>query len=103
MRRMWKMNDKLNKIVSRCKCGVYVSINPHRDQYLSVTDWLDDVIFSCNEDARDEITEETVHGMIVENTIIQIRFYPDTPIGFYRVFHYDLDTALDVALKILEG
>jgi len=35
--------------------------------------------------------------------IIEIQFYPDTPVGFHVVYHYDLDAALDEALTIIEG
>lgn len=36
------------------------------------------------------------------DTIIEIHFYPDTPVGFYKIFHYDLDMAIDEALLILK-
>lgn len=35
--------------------------------------------------------------MIETNTIVELQFYPDTPIGFYRVYYCDLDAALDEA------
>lgn len=55
--------DKLNKIIARCKCGFYLTINSHRDDY---------------------------------ETVEQSR-----PIGFYNIYHYDLDMAFDEILKIL--
>jgi hypothetical protein len=94
--------NKLYNLISQCKCGVYISVNPHRDQYQSVIDWFNDNVFYCDGDAKTEITEDVMHGMIVENTIIKIQFYPDTPIGFYRVFHYDLEIAIDAALACLD-
>lgn len=35
------------------------------------------------------------------NSIIDLHFYPDTPIAFYKVYHYDLEKAIDKALSIL--
>ena len=39
--------------------------------------------------------------MIETNTIIDLQFYPHTPVGSYQIYHYDLDKALDEALEIL--
>jgi len=36
------------------------------------------------------------------NNLVHIQFYPDTPIGFYNILHYDLDKALDLALEIID-
>ncbi len=46
-----------------------------------------------------EIEPEVRKAMIDKNIIIDLKFYPDTPIGSYSIYHYDLDMALDEALS----
>jgi hypothetical protein len=84
--------DKLKELLSRCKCGVFVTVNHHRDYYESVEQYMGDREIS-RVDAR------KVAEMIRADTIIKIQFYPHTPIGSYIVWHYDLDAALDEALQ----
>lgn len=38
--------------------------------------------------------------MIETNTIVEIQWYPDTPVGFYSLFHYDFNLAVEEALKM---
>jgi hypothetical protein len=49
------------------------------------------------------LSEEIANKMIEHNTIIDLQFYPNTPIGFYSIYHYDLEMALDEALEILKN
>jgi hypothetical protein len=49
-----------------------------------------------------EISEEIRKKMVETDTIVSIHFYPDTPISFFDIYHYDLDTCLDLALECLE-
>ena len=37
------------------------------------------------------------------NTVVEIQAYPDTPIGSYRVIHYDIDKAIDIMLICVNG
>lgn len=89
--------DKLKKLLARCKCGVHLTINDHRDIYKPAAEALDDLA-ACG---FDDIAPEVRQKMIETDTIIDLHFYPDTPVGFYKVLHYDLDAALDEALACL--
>ena len=82
--------NHLEELMSLCECGVYVYINAHRTYYESVADDLDDVI--------DEIDNDVWLKMVELDTIVNIDFYPDTPISFVSVYHYDLNSALLLAL-----
>lgn len=84
--------DKLNELLSRCKCGVHIDVNEHRDYYESVEEHVDYAA---------EIDPGTLSEMIKRDTVIRCQFYPDTPIGFYVVWHYDLDACLTACLAIL--
>lgn len=90
--------DKLKLLMSHCKCGVYLTVNEHRDYYQSAEVKLEEyAVRECPPD----ISDETRAGIVKTDTIIDLQFYPDTPIGFYHVIHYDLDIALDLALACI--
>jgi hypothetical protein len=40
--------------------------------------------------------------MIYLDNIVNVHFYPDNPIGFYDIYHYDLDSAIQLALDLFE-
>ena len=88
--------NKLEKIIKRCKCGVYITINQHRDFYENIQNYIEDY---TNEDDRDNIEKEVMDNIINLDTFITLQFYPDTPNGFYLIHHYDLNKAIDMALE----
>jgi len=87
------MSDKLELLMSLCKCSVTVEINRHKDFYESVA------LYLSERDNVQDITKDVFDKMINTDTVVEIHFYPDTPIGFYEVFHWDLNSALNEALK----
>jgi len=90
--------NKLKDLLSRCKCGVFLSVNEQRDYYLTAEQQLDDWLgLEC----PPEITQETRDVIIATDTIVNLQFFPDTPIGSYQIVHHDLDIALDMALAFL--
>jgi len=95
------MNElqKLQKIISKCKCSVNLTINCHKDYHQTVQEYLNDQMELSGNDLEIENDIETKMNEI--DTIIELQFYPDTPIGFYRIFHYNLEQALNEALEIL--
>lgn len=87
--------DKLKELLNRCKCGVFVTVNEHRDYYEPAEKHVEDAMsMECPPEIADDVRAE----MIARDTIIKVHFYPDTPIGSYEVWHYDLDAALDESL-----
>lgn len=94
------MEEKLKKIFGRCKCGVYLTVNQHRDYYQTAEQKLKELDML---DATSDIDPEVRRIMIETNTIVDLQFYPDTPVGSYSVYHYDVDAAINEALKCLEG
>ena len=90
------MNDKLVALLARCKCGVFLAVNEHRDYYISAADTLEDMAsFECPPDIPDDVRTK----IIETDTIVDLHFYPDTPIGSYHIVHHDLDAALTIALE----
>ena len=88
--------EKLKKLMELCKASVSLEINHHKDCYQDVMDYLNSRFFD-----DEDLDDDTRRKMIELDTIIKLQFYPNTPIGSYCIFHYDLDVALDAALKIL--
>lgn len=88
--------DKLLKLCSLCKCGVYIEVNKYRDYYDSIEDAVNDAL-------EDEyMNNDMAHKILLTGNFVNIQFYPDTPVGFYRIIHYDLELALDEALKCFD-
>ena len=94
--------DKMKKLMSICKCGIYIDINGHRDNYQSAKEFWEEIVL-IDKDCVEETGQDVIDKMIKLDTIIQIQYYPETPVGDYVVFHYDLDMALEKALKTIEG
>ena len=92
--------EKLNKLISLCKAEISISINEHTSGYQTVKKYLENCQLIYGEDL--EISEEIKKVMIDKNIMVNIVFYPDTPIGSYSVYHYDVEEALDECLRIME-
>jgi hypothetical protein len=91
--------DKLNKLIQKCKCGVYIAINSHRDYYETVEQHFKQNLI--NQEELEGIDNDIYEKMKETNTMIELQYYPHTPIGFYKVYHYDLEMAIDEALYSL--
>lgn len=92
------ITDKVKTLVWNCKCSVEISVNYHRDLYETAAERLRYLEEDRGEDL--ELEPAVRERMIETNTIIEIQFYPNTPVAFYQVYHYDLDRALDIALSV---
>ncbi len=90
--------DKLMILLWRCKCGVHLTINEHRDYYEGPTERLE---WYAKLESPPEIAPEVRGAILLSNNIVDLQFYPDTPIGSYHIVHHDLDAALDEALACL--
>ena len=94
--------EKLKRIIQLCKCSVNISINSHKDFYQNIEQHIKDYYKCGKELDEDDVSKEVLDEIIKRDTIIHIQVYPDTPIGSYSVYHYDLDMAIDEMLLILE-
>ena len=94
--------DKIKNILERCQCGVSITVNNHRDYYQSVKEYVEELA-SIDNALMDEIGLDVYKQMKKSNTIVEIQAYPDTPLGFYRVLHYDIEKALNKMLDCLNS
>lgn len=91
------LEEKIKWLFERCKASVSISLNNHRDYYQSIPEYLDDQI------ENGEVEKEVLDKMISQDTLICVQAYPDTPVGFYSEYHYDLDTALDLVIGYIKN
>ena len=94
--------NKLKELLSNCEASVSITVNQHRDYYQSVEEHIEEQAL-IDEELIDEIGKEVYEEMKKTNTIVEIQAYPDTPIGSYRLFHYDIDKAIDIMLSCVNG
>jgi len=91
--------NNMDEIIKRCKFGVYLTVNEHRDYYSTASTFID----ATNERAgRAEIDEELATRLIEADTIVRLQFYPDTPVGFYLIYGTTLEEVVSEAKKLLE-
>lgn len=86
---------ELKKLLSLCNNSVTIQINLHRDYYESVTDHI-------GPDDIGDIDAEILSKMVNTDTIVRIQVYPKTAIGFYVIYHYDIELAIQEALNALK-
>lgn len=92
--------DKLSKLASLCNGSVEININIHRVLYESVETYFRSI--ECYNKLIEEIGLDIYEKMKELDTIVDLQFYPSTPIGSYTIYHYSIDKALDKALSIME-
>lgn len=91
--------DKILEIMKHVKCSFELEINRHRDFYETAEEYIKDQ----EEKLQIDIDSKEIRQKMIEtNTIVSVIFYPDTPIGNYSFYHYDVNLALDMALNILK-
>jgi len=88
--------NKLQQLIEKTKGSISLEINLHRDDYQTAEEYLKSY---PNEKYLNDISQEVYDGMVEANTVIELTVYPDTPIGFYKLYHYDLDEVLTLALE----
>lgn len=93
-----RTTDYLNQLKDLCKCGVHITINGHKDSYKDVECYLE---FPGLD--GDDVSPEVLDEMIKKDTVIEVQYYPNTPVGFLNVYHYDLESALKEAVESLGG
>ena len=91
--------SELQRLMDKCKCGVFVTVNEHRDYYETAEQTIVDAEGS---ECPPEIDAAVRQKMIETDTIIICQFYPRTPVSSYAVWHYDLDTCLAQSLACLD-
>lgn len=89
----------MKEIIEKCKCGVFLTANEHKDYYETAEKWLIDQM----QDQEDiyQIGKDVWEEMIKRDHVLVLQFYPHTPVGFYKIFHYDYEQIIAKAKEIL--
>jgi hypothetical protein len=91
--------DKLAELISRCQCGVSISVNEYRNYHDSAGARLAEL----DERPCPPLIAAAVRARIINSgELIELKVYLDTPIGFCLIVHHDLAAALDEALRLLD-
>lgn len=72
-------------------------LGTERYEVMLWADW-----FRIDEGFKEETGEDVIKKIIETDTIVELQFYPNSPIGFYKIYHYDVDKAIDKAIEILK-
>lgn len=86
----------LQELISICNGSVTISVNGHKDCYESVEQFI-------TEDYKEDIDKHVLLEMINRDVIIEIQAYPRTPVGFFTVYHYDINEAINTMLDIVKN
>lgn len=106
------MSDKLKQLIELSKCSVTVTVNDHKCCHMSVIEsllsdkelpgkkWQKDNGVDLTDEllGKLEVSSDVLNGMIDNDTIIIIQFFPKTPVGSFTIYHYDIDKAFDDCL-----
>jgi len=77
------------------KAGLYLTHNQHRDIYLTVEQWEADY------DMADYWVSDSERALAVAtDSVWELQWYPETPVGFYLVMAASLEAVLEAAEKI---
>jgi len=76
---------------------VHVETNDHRAYYETVAQ----VLATRDEHLFDDDEEDVRAECIRRNELVRVQVYPQTPIGFYIIGHYDLAAAVDKAYEVV--
>jgi hypothetical protein len=78
------------------KCGLYLTHNQHKDYYETVQDRLS---HPALDDDDYFVSAEDKQKCIDTDEIWELQWYPDTPVGFYKVCGSTLEIVLNKALE----
>lgn len=86
----------IEELVARCKASVTLTVNGHRDVYATVEEYIGD-------DAILDVPPETMGRFKAGGDMYELHFYPNTPVGFYRVWGSTLDEVMTQAEECLQA
>jgi hypothetical protein len=94
--------EKFKELVLLCKASVEISVNNNKDYYQTAKEYIEGQS-QMNKDIIEEIGEDVYNEMIKRDIVVEIQAYPDTPIGSYKIYHYDIDMAMDEMLNTIRN
>jgi hypothetical protein len=78
---------------------VGLTCNTHRVYYETVEQNLQ----REDEDGLKEIDPNVWREMVAKDSLVEVWAYPDTPVGFCRVYHHDVAAAVEQLYQAIAG
>lgn len=91
--------EKLTWLIQNC-CSVSVEANENRTFYRSIAEEL-----AAHEDPEGvyaDMEPEVRAECIARDQLVIVQVYPDTPVGFYCVHHYDVAVAINRVFEAVQ-
>jgi hypothetical protein len=93
----------IQNVIDRCECEVCLTVNQHRSYYQKADEYLLEIKERQSKDFEEQLAEPDVIAKMIElDMVVELQFYPRTPIGFYIVYHHDVQAAIREAVAILD-
>lgn len=89
------MNESLEnfqKMLPEHQASLHITHNQHKSYYEKADEYL--------RDRKCDAPDDVIKAMILANSIWEIQWYPDTPIGFNIVYGATLTQALEQIKKL---
>ena len=96
------LHGQLKVLQAQCKGGVSIEFNPQYSNYESIQKYLEDIAMVQNVKLSELIDDETLRGITKADQLIELHMYPDTPIGSYKLYHWDIGAIVKQAITLLE-
>ena len=90
----------LLELFPKHNCSLFLTHDPHKNYYQTIEQWEKDV---SGLSASDWVSPEQREKALIHNSFWELHWYPDTPIGFYRLLAYDLAVLLEAGRGIEAG
>lgn len=87
---------KLQELVNRSH-SISIEVNQHKLVYESVGEYLS---ADWHKNLIEDTPKEVVLKMIELNIIIELQVYPENSVGFYKLYHWDLEEIINLALEL---
>lgn len=81
--------EKLKWMAENAKCGFYLTHNQHKDYYETAETYIKD------REWEDEVSEGALEKIIELDETWELQIYTHTPIGSYRLIHWNLEALVD--------
>jgi hypothetical protein len=93
--------EQLKWLMDNCKASVSVTCNIHKDNYESAKAYLTqmDSLIGIREYTSPDVWDK----MIAIDTVVEVIAYPETPIGSYRAYHYDIEAAVEAVIYSIKN
>jgi len=83
----------------RHECGLYLTHNAHKDYYETAKERIESEHPAIDDDEY-FISLEDKQKCIDTDELWELQWYPDTPVGFYKVIGSTLEIVLEAAQEI---